>query len=144
MGLREEKPASGISLILGIHNGCTSFPLILGYVRDSLMMVLPASELLLETKPPIPLFPLYRHLYSGSLCLSLTRYTCVNEHYCILSSCLLTERETRDLHREWETSGDRDPDPLLQNYAGICYLVRGALFWFKVPFFPAGEGGGQE
>lgn len=64
----------------------------------------------------------------------LTRCAYINEHNCILFSCLLTERETRDLHREWKTSRDRDPDAFLQNYAGICYLVRGALFCSKVPF----------
>lgn len=62
----------------------------------------------------------------------MMRCTYINEHNFILSSCLFTERETRDLHRERETAGDRDPDALFQNYAGIHCLVRDA-FCFNLP-----------
>lgn len=39
-------------------------------------------------------------------------------------SDITTEGTARDLHRERETSGQRDQNTLLQDHAGVLHLVR--------------------
>lgn len=137
--MRKGNSASGFSLLLGIHDAHATFSAVLGCEIPQSWSLQHLSCCCRQIHVFFVTFSLA--CISCILVLVSNRDTYINGHGCILSSCLLAERETRDLHREWKTSGDRDPDSLLQNHAGICNLVRGAALHLKLPFFfLAGEG----